>query len=210
MHSSFDCWTGRADHHYLGISGSLIAPWRRVKRLNVTLAVEPFPGRERGVDVAAKVTGVAARFGITVVRTHLHRDWQDDDGVMQDYNTITDIRRTLLSTATDSGGGVSTACRKLGRPYRSCFLHSGEQRRAGRAASSRRGHRSCSSRFTTSSCMCVSASSSSRTRTSAPRAGSKSSASSTSSPAPRKRSRTRSSTRTPLAYSPRSRPAPCF
>ena len=68
--------TGRADHHYLGITGSLIAPWRCVKRLNARLAVEPFPGRERGVDVAAKVTEVAARFGVKAARISLHRDWE--------------------------------------------------------------------------------------------------------------------------------------
>ena len=45
---------------------------------------------------------------------------------MRDYDAVTGLSRTVLSTATDSGGGVPAACRKLGCSHRSCFLHDGD------------------------------------------------------------------------------------
>ena len=125
LHLTFDCWTSRIGHPFLGSDLSLNAPWL-VSRENMhapfvgefrrllTLPLIHLTGSHTGVRIALAIAAALHDFGIFSVRKVI---------VADDYDAHTDVSAMIKTACTDSGGGVPAACRRLGRPHKKCGLH---------------------------------------------------------------------------------------
>ena len=125
QHLTFDCWTSRLGFPFLGLDDQFTTPWRLTRsrqtdafegedRTIISTPLKHLTGRHTGERIAHAVAQMMMVYGMKPEPIILSADH---------YEARTDLSREVATIATDAGGGVPAACRRLGRKHKHCGLH---------------------------------------------------------------------------------------